>query len=157
MDTAKLDEIERLLGLATAGEWEVHPHKAYEYGPPSYCSHAITAPYDGDQVATIISDSIDEHEANAALIVALRNNAADLVRAARRLAAAEQACVTFCEWLDREERGSEGQPWKGLRDTPDGERQWREWWNENLSLCALAQEQARAVVAAIAEESRREG
>lgn len=66
---------------------------------------------------------------------------------ARLIAAAPgllEACQTFAEWLRREE---EGLPAGIERGTPDGERKWREWWNENLRVCALAQDQARAAIA----------
>lgn len=53
-----------------------------------------------------------------------------------------KACQTFCEWLRREEEG-----FKGDRGTPEGEAAWREWYDGNLALCALAQELARAAVA----------
>lgn len=56
-----------------------------------------------------------------------------------------EACKTFVEWLGREERGFAGSGNK--RDTPEGEKAWRDWYNENLRLCALAQEQARAAIA----------
>ena len=56
-----------------------------------------------------------------------------------------EACKTFVEWLDREESGFARAGNK--RDTPEGERAWRDWYNENLRLCALAQDQARAAIA----------
>ena len=65
---------------------------------------------------------------------------------ARLIAAAPallEACETFAEWLRRED---EGLPAGIERGAPDGERRWREWWNENLRICALAQEQARAAI-----------
>lgn len=64
---------------------------------------------------------------------------------ARLIAAAPEllgACQTFSEWLRREDQG-----WGGKRDTKEGEAAWREWWNENLRICALAQEQVRAAIA----------
>lgn len=69
---------------------------------------------------------------------------------ARLLAAAPElleACQTFAEWLRREDAGSEGQPWAGKRGTPEGEATWREWWDENLRICNLANEQVRAAIA----------
>ena len=72
-----------------------------------------------------------QQEANARLIAA----APDLL----------EACETFAEWLGREESGFTRAGNK--RDTPEGERAWRDWYNENLRLCALAQEQARAAIA----------
>jgi hypothetical protein len=57
-----------------------------------------------------------------------------------------KACQTFSEWLDREERGGKEQPWFGKRDTPEGETLWREWYDENLRLCGLSQERARAAL-----------
>ena len=66
-------------------------------------------------------------EANARLIAA----APDLL----------EACQTFAEWLGREDAGYQGE-----RDTPEGECQWREWYDENMRLCSLAQSQARAAL-----------
>ena len=69
---------------------------------------------------------------------------------ARLIAAAPDllvACQTFAEWLRREEAGGTNEPWAGRRDTPEGEAAWREWYDENLRICDLAQEQARAAIA----------
>ena len=66
---------------------------------------------------------------------------------ARLIAAAPElleACKTFHEWLVREEIGFAN---KWDRNTEEGESKWREWYDENLRLCALAQEQARAAIA----------
>ena len=68
---------------------------------------------------------------------------------ARLIAAAPElleACQTFAEWLRREDAGSDGQAWAGKRGTPEGEAAWREWWDENLRICNLAQEQVRAAI-----------
>ena len=67
---------------------------------------------------------------------------------ARLIAAAPElleACQTFAEWLRREEEGftRAGRD----RSTPEGEAAWREWYYENLRICDLAQEQARAAIA----------
>lgn len=76
----------------------------------------------------------------------------DAVEAHERLRAAApellEACQTFAEWLRRESGvGDLEAPWRGKRDTPEGEAAWREWYYENLRLCDLAQEQARAAIA----------
>jgi len=66
---------------------------------------------------------------------------------ARLIAAAPElleACQTFAEWLRREE---EGLPAGIERGTPEGERQWRIWWEENLRICDLAQQQVIAAIA----------
>ena len=55
-----------------------------------------------------------------------------------------RACQTFETWLRREEAGLPGGV---VRDTPEGEARWREWYDENLRLCAEAQTQARAAIA----------
>jgi hypothetical protein len=69
---------------------------------------------------------------------------AKLIAAAPDLA---EACATFAEWLRREEAGGTNEPWSGKRDTPEGETAWREWYDENLRICSLAQSQARAALA----------
>lgn len=66
---------------------------------------------------------------------------------ARLMAAAPElleACQTFAEWLRREDAGF---PAETRFNTPDGEAKWHEWYGENLRVCALAQEQARAAIA----------
>lgn len=55
-----------------------------------------------------------------------------------------EACATFAEWMRREKEGFAN---SDERDTPEGEARWRTWYNENLRLCDLAQEQALAAVA----------
>ena len=80
----------------------------------------------------------EEAKANARLIAA----APDLL----------EACQTFSEWLRREDEGWVKQGHS--RDTPEGEADWRQWFYENLRICGLAQEQARAAIAkATGEES----
>ena len=72
---------------------------------------------------------------------------AETLANARLIAAAPElleACQTFAEWLRRED---EGLPGGIARGTPEGERRWREWWDENLRVCALAQDQVRAAIA----------
>ena len=71
------------------------------------------------------------------------NHAKASAKAGEQRAALLEACETFAEWLRRED---EGLPAGIERGAPDGERRWREWWNENLRICALAQEQARAAI-----------
>ena len=63
-----------------------------------------------------------------------------------------EACQTFEEWLRREDEGfvKAGNE----RDTPEGEQRWREWYNENLRLCALAQEQAGKALAEVKGEQQ---
>ena len=71
----------------------------------------------------------------------------ETVANARLIAAAPElleACQTFGEWLRREEGGF---PAETRFNTPEGETKWREWFDENLRICALAQEQARAAIA----------
>ena len=123
-------ELRRLAQAATPGPW-----KAGQYlgSPRQFVIHTDVG--DGGRGSYVAFTSAafgnDETIANARLIAA----APDLL----------EACETFAEWLGREERGFVRAGNK--RDTPEGERAWRDWYNENLRLCALAQEQARAAIA----------
>lgn len=90
------------------------------------CASIPTTNKDGEQCEL----SFREAHANARLIAA----APELL----------EACQTFAEWLRREE---EGLPGGIVRGTPEGERQWRIWWDENLRICNLAQQQVRAAIA----------
>lgn len=59
----------------TPGPWTVEKHSGEEYGPKENCSFAIKGPplaeeLPGLQLATVISDCIEAHEANALLIAA---------------------------------------------------------------------------------------
>ena len=85
------------------------------------------------EIACCFGCKTPEQAANARLIAA----APDLL----------EACQTFAEWLRRESAGSTNEPWAGKRDTPEGEAAWREWYDENLRICDLAQEQVRAAIA----------
>lgn len=70
----------------------------------------------------------------------------DVQANARLIAAAPElleACQTFAEWLRREEAGF---PAEIRFNTPEGEAKWREWFDENLRICDLAQKQARAAI-----------
>lgn len=86
--------------------------------------------YNNQRLANVFGDSA-EADANARLIAA----APELL----------EACQTFAEWLRREEDGfvAAGKS----RDTPEGEAEWREWFYGNITLCGLAQDQARAAIA----------
>lgn len=82
-------------------------------------------------VATAEDNEVACWDANARLIAA----APDLL----------EACEIFAEWLCREENGFTTVG--NNRDTPEGERAWRDWYDENLRLCALAQKKARSAIA----------
>ena len=110
------------------GNWTPGPWRTSESG-----LRMIVRSEDGRIIAVRHRIGAIEHEANARLIAA----APELL----------EACQTFAEWLRREEDGSAGQPWQGKRDTEEGERAWREWWNENLRICDLSQTQVRAAIA----------
>ena len=124
----------------TPGPWrliETHVPACGGFGARWVCE--ITCPDNNFIVADVpeyrtYPDETPTIEANARLIAA----APELL----------EACQTFAEWLRREDStGCLEQPWRDKRDTPEGEALWREWFHENLRLCALAQEQARAAIA----------
>lgn len=115
----------------TPGPWSVFEH--------SWCETSIRAPSTDNALcrldinhATEESQEADEEQmaANARLIAA----APDLL----------EACQTFAEWLRREDAGF---PAETRFKTPEGEAKWREWFDENIRICALAQKQARAAIA----------
>lgn len=61
-----------------------------------------------------------------------------------------EACKTFAEWLRREEAGYPDVARRFDADgnaTPEGEKAWREWFNENLRLCDLSQTLAHEAIA----------
>lgn len=168
-------ELRKLTQAATSGEWYVKRGN-YIYGRNEVTDgeevwYPVIACTDDDEVnvnfeanaafiaaanPAAISELLDRLEA-AEKDVAIKEEVIDsLAAVVKRLDAqcdaAEkerdallEACETFAEWLGREESGFARAGNK--RDTPEGERAWRDWYNENLRLCALAQEQARAAIA----------
>ena len=58
-----------------------------------------------------------------------------------------RAAIKHIEWIDKE---SAGPNYQGLtRDThPNGEAIWRQWWDEQLELCAETERLCRAAIAA---------
>lgn len=81
-------------------------------------------------LARVRTATVEPGDGNARLIAA----APDLL----------EACKTFAEWLRREEAGFVKAGNK--RDTPEGEAAWRDWYNENIRICDLAQTQAHAAI-----------
>lgn len=64
---------------------------------------------------------------------------------ARLIAAAPElleACTTMAEWFRKEKAG-----FGKDRSTPEGESEWREWWEEQLRLCDQSEIQANAAIA----------
>lgn len=109
----------------TPGEWHVGgPHKCTIY----------------DKYGQRLANSFEG-------VMAAQRTDSECAANARLIAAAPElleACQTFAEWLRREDAGF---PAETRFNTPEGEAKWREWWAENLRLCALAQGQARAAIA----------
>lgn len=118
----------------TPGPWKVRKHwsdeGAYEIYPtrgkkPSFGEWASIAEVTGD---------VSKSES------AMQN--ARLIAAAPELL---EACQTFAEWLKREDDGFDHKTYE--RQTPEGEAAWREWFDGNIALCSLAQEQVKAAIA----------
>lgn len=124
----------------TKGEWQAkapNPYPDESAGERRTYHWVVRTSYEpansgarGHRVCEISGMNTGTEEADARLIAA----APELL----------EACQTFTEWLRREEAGFPA----GVRfNAPDGEAKWREWFYENLRLCDLAQEQARAAIA----------
>ena len=149
MDTNKLRE---LLGAATPGPWEVctePPNRYWNAGT----TIGVADPQDGRRVCDVqdwgLANGLDGGmtAANAALIVALRNNAESLLA---RLEAAErvvEAARLFKEWCDKEKAGPQ---WSSelRREGPNGEAEWRKWWNDQLWLADQGPAQVEAALSA---------
>ena len=57
-----------------------------------------------------------------------------------------EACKTFAEWLRREDSKPDYPP--GVdRDSLQGQSIWRDWFDTNVAVCRLAQEQVTAALA----------
>jgi len=102
-----------------------------------YVAQADGAPYTPNysDVATLVAETASGER------VAIQEANACLIAAAPELL---EACHTFALWCQREEAGFPDAA--SRRSTPEGEQEWRKWYNENLRLCALAQEQANAAI-----------
>ena len=109
----------------TPGPWRY----SKENGSPTTGQHMIAGAKPG-YLAEVRDCGSGCVEANARLIAA----APELL----------EACQTFAEWLRRED---EGFPEEIRFNTPEGEAKWREWYGENLRVCALAMEKARSAIA----------
>ncbi len=118
----------------TPGPWVVHslPNAPFNLG-----HHVTTA--DGLTVCSVTFQFVKAVDGKVVEVERIAN--ARLIAAAPELL---EACQTFAEWLRREEGGF---PAETRFNTPEGEAKWREWFDENLRVCALAQEQARAALA----------
>jgi hypothetical protein len=127
----------------TPGPWRAEP---YKYGPTfaEFNRVSILASHYSRPGVVSGQDSICECHGAGSPAEQLAN--ARLIAAAPELLA---ACLTFVEWLTRENSGGEGQPWREQRGTPAGETAWREWYDQNLRLCDLAQTLARAAIAKV--------
>ena len=87
-----------------------------------------------------------QNQANASRAVACVNALAGLNPEAVKDVV--EACKTFLAWLDREDSSPE-YPTGVDRSSPQGDAIWREWFDTNVAICRLAQEQARAALARI--------
>jgi len=94
----------------------------------------------------ILAELADAHERIATLQACLDERTAEMVELSKRCERLTAAVEAFVAWLDREEAGGEGQPWREMRGTPEGDASWREWYSENLRLCDLAQTLGRAAL-----------
>lgn len=114
----------------TPGDWIASGHEVWATRPIRFNLTTAGTPL----IATVAMHDDCEggfpYEANVHLIAA----APDLL----------EACQTFAEWLRREE---DGFPAETRFNTAEGEAKWREWFDENLRICDLAQTQANAAIA----------
>ncbi len=110
--------------LFTPGPWSVH---AVHHGSGAPYSPIVATTLIAKVYSTAYGDEA-QSQANARLMAA-----APLLL---------EACRTFVEWLRREENGS------GIdRDNSGGEENWREWFDCNMQICALAQTRAMVAIA----------
>jgi hypothetical protein len=118
----------------TPGPWELSEAE-YKEGFGTYRRVEQVEQF-GDVVGSVCVRHAVNHtldacgDANARLIAA----APDLL----------EACQTFAEWLRREDAGFDHKTHD--RKTPEGEAAWRKWFYDNLCICDLAQDQARAAI-----------
>lgn len=101
-DVTSLDALEALLAKATPGEWE------FQTCPFDNYSYTLSAPAAKGNYSHVIADIClrDPAKANAALIVALRNAAPDLIAKARRVEELEAALGEICrdsnpDWTEK--------------------------------------------------------
>jgi hypothetical protein len=117
----------------TPGPWNVINSKKEEwYGRP--LDYWTVAAKENDLWICASPEWDPEHDEESTANARLIASAPELL----------EACQTFAEWLRRED---EGFPEEIRFNTPEGEAKWREWYGENLRVCALAMEQARAAIA----------
>ena len=109
----------------TPGPWEADTDREHHIVIHSPTYHNSIVVRDGAYLSI----------ADAALIVKAVNSHDSLV----------EACATFERWLRREEVGLP-LPEGCERDSVEGERLFRAWWDENLRLCGEAQALARAAL-----------
>jgi len=73
---------------------------------------------------------------------------AQCVKRDEALRLAREAIETHLTWIERERQGPL-YPAHMSRDDPGGEQIWRVWWDDQLRLCALTEDQSRSALAAI--------
>ena len=80
----------------------------------------------------------------------------EVVALKNRIAEQDKALAAVHAWFESEDAGP-SYPNPDGRDAPDGEREWRAWWEHNQALCATATDLVRAAVVGNPAADRGEG
>lgn len=125
------------MGEHTEGPWTYDPENGRVVGPAHDHPQSRKLGVELAQTSPIVCFVRGYHGSEEA------NTNGHLIAAAPDLG---EACGYIVAWLESEDKGPDyGEL---TRDThPEGERIWREWWNEQLELCDKALTFSRAALA----------